>query len=100
MSKFKNRIFIRAIAPTHTHGKWRLRAERNSTNTTTLNILHREIRDKYPNCGGKIHGPYGDGRYRLQFYGDIAFNLAAEIGWFETEKGKRYAKLMVRDEIK
>ena len=97
-SSFKNCIFIRTIAPTNDHAKWRLRAERNSTNTTTLNILHREIRDKYPNCGGKIHGPYGDGRYRLQYYGETARLLAEEIGWFETEKGKRYAKLCDRDD--
>ena len=93
---FKNRIFIRAIAPTHTHGKWRLRAERNSTSATKLTILHREIRDKLPDCKGIIHGPYGDGRYRLQFYGETARLLAEEIGWFETEKGKRYVKLVNR----
>ena len=98
-SPFKDRIFIRTIAPTNAHAKWRLRAERNSHSMSILGQLYNEIRDKYPSCGGKIHGPYGDGRYRLQFYGEMAFNLAAEIGWFETDKGKRYAKLMVRDEI-
>ena len=93
---FKDRIFIRTIAPTHTHGKWRLRAERNSTSPTKLTVLHSEIREKYPNCGGKIYGPYGDGRYRLQFYGATARLLAEEVGWFETEKGKRYIKLVNR----
>lgn len=97
-SPFKDRIFIRTIAPTNTHAKWRLRAERSSTNAPQLTMLHSEIRAKYPNCGGKIHGPYADGRYRLQFYGATARLLAEEVGWFETEKGKRYVKLMTRDD--
>ena len=95
-SPFKDHIFIRTIAPTCGHAKWRLRAERNSSNVSVLTRLHHAIREKYPNNSGRIQGPYNDGRYRLQYYGEMARLLAEEVGWFETEKGKRYLKLCDR----
>jgi len=85
-------VSIGILNPDATHARYRLRATKSSMNRMTLQLF-QFYADNTIGVKGRICGPFGDGRYRLQYYGKDAELWAQVVGFFETERGKRYKEL-------
>lgn len=88
----KSPVCIEILNPDVTHTRYRLRATKSAMDRAHLEKFQHAA-STVLNVKGKIIGPLGDRRYRLQYYGGDAEVWARAVGFFKTDRGKRYKEL-------
>lgn len=93
----KDPVCFEVLNPDECHAKFRLRVTKSCQDREEL-LTFKLAASLILGVEGNISGPFGDGRFRLQYYGEDAERWAKAFDFYSTERGNRYRELTLDQE--